>query len=117
MRDPMINTIFLALSMCIFSCTGLAAETSSITNYLVIGNTPAEIYAFIKTSAPRVAANPTFAYTTPFTKTDARPKQSGQICRYQSLKTSAFFVYTLPKHAKPAMMSKPTQVKWLAFVN
>ncbi len=94
-----------------------AASQSSISYYAVAGKTTHDIYEIIKTTAPRVATNATFAFTLPATKTQSKLAKAKNSCKFSAFKTSAFYVFYLPKHIQPETMSKSTRSKWLAFVD
>ena len=98
------------------SAPTFAASQSRLAFYAVAGKTPQEIYEIIKTSAPRVASNATFALTTPATKTISKTLQVKGVCKYTKFKTSTFYIYTLPRHIKPETMSAKTRAKWNGFV-
>jgi predicted secreted Zn-dependent protease len=99
----------------VMSGTALAGETSRTVPYAVTGRTAADVYAFIKTRAPRVAKNPTFAFTMIATKTEKRVAGQGASCRFSRFKTSAFYAFYIPRHAKPATLPEATRAKWQAF--
>jgi predicted secreted Zn-dependent protease len=75
----------------------LAGTKTQVVHYGVTGNTAPEIYTNIKTSAPKVAANATFAFTLPFTKTVEKTSLSNGKCSYASFKTSSIFQIVVPK--------------------
>jgi predicted secreted Zn-dependent protease len=113
----MKHVVALAITCAVCISTAEADSRSRIANYAVAGKTPHDIVEIIKSSAPRVAANPTFAYTTPATRTIVKLAKAKGSCKFAGFRTSAFYVFTLPKHIKPETMSKATKAKWLDFVS
>ncbi len=71
----------------------------------------------IRTSAPKVAANATFAFTAIATKTDSKVTQTGGACGYGAFKTSAFYIFNLPQHTAPSELSGATLANWRSFVS
>jgi predicted secreted Zn-dependent protease len=96
----------------------LAAEPKSrIVPYPVEGRTANDVFAYIKTKSPKIAANATFAFTLPATKTDSPSKLGPDGCKFTRFKTSAFFAYYIPQHKQPKSMPGQTRKKWAAFVS
>lgn len=115
--QTMIHQISVAvLSMCLIAGAE-AASQSRIAHYAVAGKTAHDIYEIIKTTAPRVAANATFAFTVPATRTIVKHAKAKGSCKYAAIKTSAFYIFHLPKHIQPETMSKATRAKWQNFVS
>jgi predicted secreted Zn-dependent protease len=104
-----------ALALLLFSSPALAKDSSRTITYPVIGATAAEVYDFIKRRAPRVARNATFAFTMIATKTNSRTAEAKQGCRYTRFNTSAWYAFTLPRHAKPGALAAGTRAKWNGF--
>lgn len=92
-------------------------ERSAVLPYPVKGTSAADIYTDIKTNAPRVAANATFAFTAIATKTDKTHKVDAGGCRYKRFRTSAIYNFVLPRHPNGKALKKGLGGKWLAFVN
>ncbi|MFN0194024.1 MAG: DUF922 domain-containing protein [Aestuariivirga sp.] len=109
-----LKTAFAALGALILALPQAQAK-SSIAFYPVQGRTAPEIYASIKTSSPKIAANTTMAFTAIATKTDKTEQQKGGQCRYTSFKTRAAYVFYIPKHNNTQSLPKPLRSKWLQF--
>lgn len=108
--------ILILLSLCATSGAAWAKDTSSITQYPVMGKTAQEVYADIKAHAPRVASNATFAFTMIATKTDKRELATAKNCKYSSFKTSAIYNFVVPMHSSPSALPAKTRGKWMNFV-
>lgn len=93
MRISLLAALLCAAPAC-------AAEQTKYLTYPVTGNTAAAIYANIKSSAPRVVANATFAFMAIATKTVKREAKAKTTCRYSAFKTSAIYYITLPRLTK-----------------
>ena len=113
----MKRQIFLTVLYACLTTTAEAGSHSRIANYAVAGKTAADVLEIIKTTAPRVAANATFAFTLPATKTQSKLAKAKGSCKFSAFKTSAFYVFYLPKHIQPETMSKATRAKWNVFVD
>lgn len=112
----MKQQISLALLCACLISNAEAGSQSRIAHYAVAGKTAHDIYEIIKTTAPRVAANATFAFTVPATRTIVKHTRTKGSCKYAAIKTSAFYIFHLPKHIQPETMSKTTRAKWQDFV-
>jgi predicted secreted Zn-dependent protease len=108
--------LFMIGFLCIASTAAQAKETSRIVPYPVDGRTAPEVFTYIKTKAPRVAPNATFAFTLPATKIESKSLQGKDGCRYTSFKTSVFFAYYIPEHKMPKLLPARTRKKWSQFV-
>jgi predicted secreted Zn-dependent protease len=93
----------------------MAAEKSKIIYYPVVGTTPKAIYESIKKSSPRVARNATFAFTAIATKSDKATRKSKSGCNYSSFRTSALYIFTLPRLANAKGVSSALASKWASF--
>lgn len=111
-----LQNFLTVLCVCV-ATTAEAESRSRIAHYAVAGKTAADIYEIIKTTAPRVAANATFAFTLPASKTQSKFAKAKGFCKFSAFRTSAFYVFYLPKHIQPQTMSKATRSKWIAFVD
>jgi predicted secreted Zn-dependent protease len=107
----------VAASFCLASGSSAAKEQSNIAHYPVTGANAVEIYNNIKKSSPRVARNATFAFTMIATKTDKKTASKEGTCRYTAFKTSAIYVFNVPKHQNPSNIRKGTRAKWSDFTN
>jgi predicted secreted Zn-dependent protease len=92
-----------------------AEAKSSIAYYPVKGRTAPEIYASIKTSAPRIAANTTMAFTAIATKTNKTEREQGGQCSYISFNTRAAYSFYIPKHQNAQSLPKQLRSRWLQF--
>lgn len=90
-------------------------ETSSDVPYPVTGSTAPAIYENIKTSAPRIAPNATFAFTAIATKTVKAHAVGKDGCRYKRFETSAIYNFVLPSHQNAASMNKRLAKTWGTF--
>ncbi len=90
-------------------------ETSSDVPYPVTGSTAPAIYENIKTAAPRIAPNATFAFTAIATKTVKAHAVGKDGCRYKRFETSAIYNFVLPSHQNAASMNTRLAKSWLAF--
>ena len=113
----MKHFMYFAIMFASLSTDAEAASQSRLAFYAVAGKTAHDIYEIIKTTAPRVAANATFAFTVPATKTNSKFSKATGSCKFGTFKTSAFYVFYLPKHIQPGTMSKATRSKWNDFVD
>jgi predicted secreted Zn-dependent protease len=116
----MFRESFLALAiLCSLPTSTLlmANDSSQIVYYGVQGKTAAEVYSYIKTKAPRVAANATFAFTLIATKYDKWEVAKPGSCYYGKHKTSAYYAFHLPRHIKISNLPASTRSKWLTFVD
>lgn len=91
-------------------------DNSAIVPYPVKGKTQREIYDFIKTHAPRIAPNATFAFTAIATKTVKSHKVDGAGCRYQRFETSAIYNFVLPRHEDEGKLKTAVAKQWRGFV-
>jgi predicted secreted Zn-dependent protease len=108
----------LIVSTLLIAVPVMAAEPKSkIVPYPVEGRTASEVFTYIKTKSPRIAANATFAFTLPATKTNAKSVQGKDGCRFTAYKTSLFFAYYIPQHKSPKALPGPTRKKWAQFVS
>jgi predicted secreted Zn-dependent protease len=113
-QNHSFKATFAALAALILA-SPQAQSKSSIAFYPVKGKTAPEIYASIKTSAPKIAANTTMAFTAIATKTNKTERQKAGQCRYTSFQTKAAYVFYIPKHQNTQSLPKPLRSKWLQF--
>ena len=111
----MRHAIFFLLLSCIIANPVLSADKSKIVTYPVMGTTAKAIYESIKTSSPRVARNATFAFTAIATKTGKSTKKSANGCSYSRFRTSAYYIFTLPRLAGKMGVSSALSAKWSSF--
>jgi predicted secreted Zn-dependent protease len=114
MIPPLYSTLAVALAL--LASPAMAKDRSSLTLYPVSGKTAPAIYESIKTSAPRVAPNATFAFTMIATKTDKAEAKTKASCRYKRFKTSAIYNFVIPRHTNIEILAPKTRTKWANFV-
>ena len=91
------------------------SDTSSDVPYPVTGSTAPAIYENIKTGAPRVAPNATFAFTAIATKTIKSHAVEAGECRYKRFQTKAIYNFVLPEHQNTASLGKRLAKTWAEF--
>ncbi len=95
--------------------TAEPSDTSADVPYPVTGSTASAIYENIKTGAPRVAPNATFAFTAIATKSIKSHAVAAGACRYKHFQTKAIYNFVLPAHQNTASLGKRLAKTWAAF--
>jgi predicted secreted Zn-dependent protease len=107
----------LVVAVCVFfaSTHAFAQDKSYVVPYPVDGRNAQEVYTYIKTKAPRVAANATFAFTMIGTKTRHKAKFDKAVCRYTQFSTAGLFAFNIPQHKNVKSLPGKTRKNWGAF--